>query len=310
MKRLTLNNSSFEYLQIAFGEWIQTMGHCSEAVRSKPLLLREFLHYLETAHNLKVISQLKIQHIKGFYNYLLTRSNTVRGGALSSSYINTHITTISQFLEYLHHKGLHDLPLSTLHHMKVTTSARTVLTEDEIKLLFEVTDAEALTPRQEAIYARDKVILTLFYGCGLRRNEGLNVELGDVNLDTRTLYVRKGKGYKERFVPIGKSGAKHLENYIYNYRSWFLKTGTESQLFVGVGGNPLSYSAIFRRLRTLQQATENEELKQKNLTLHCLRHSIATHLLANGMELQKIQRFLGHSTLHTTQIYTHLLAHE
>lgn len=310
MKNLPLKNPSFEHLQLAFGEWLYTLGHCAEAVRSRPFLLREFLHYLEHIHGLKSVSQITIQHIKGFYNHLLIRTNTVRGGALSSNYINTHITTVSQFLEYLHHKGLHHLPLSTLHHVKVSTSARTVLTEGEIRLLFQAAEAEASTPRQEAMFARDKAALTVFYGCGLRRNEGLNLELGDINLDTRRLYVRKGKGYKERFVPIGKNGVKYLENYIYNYRSWFLKTGTESRLFVGVGGNPLSYSAVVQRLRTLQYATENEELKQKNITLHSLRHSIATHLLANGMDLQKIQRFLGHSTLQTTQIYTHLLEHE
>jgi integrase/recombinase XerD len=100
-------------------------------------------------------------------------------------------------------------------------------------------------------------MISIFYGCGLRRNEGYHLNIPDINFDRRILRVRKGKNYKERLVPFNK--------------------------------------------------TDDIKLQEKNVRLHVLRHSIATHLLQNGMELEKIARFLGHSSLESTQIYTHLV---
>jgi len=310
MYHLPIKNPSFEHLQLGYGEWLETLGHCAPAVKSKPYLIREFLHYLENNCALKSIAELEYRHIKQYYSYLTSRSNTVRGGALSDSFINVHITTLEKFLEFLHHKGLHHLPTSKLRRIKISEIARQVFTEAEIKLLYGTTEREAENPRTEAMYARDKAIFAVFYGCGLRRNEGIHLELNDINLDTRIIHVRKGKGYKQRLIPLGQTGAKDLENYIYNYRSWFLKNGTESRLFIAIGGKPMRAGGILTRLKNIKLACEGEGLAEKTITIHSLRHSIATHLLGNGMELHKIQRFLGHSSLETTQIYTHLLEKE
>ena len=159
-------------------------------------------------------------------------------------------------------------------------------------------------------------MLTVYYSCGLRKNEGVHLELNDINLDTRILHVRKGKNYKERFVPLSKTSAQHLQDYIYDHRPVLLKektpgcrsssAGTESRLFIGYSGKPMQGQALYRRFKLLLLAVENPTLQQKELGLHSLRHSIATHLLQAGMTLQKIQRFLGHSSLESTQIYTHL----
>jgi integrase/recombinase XerD len=122
------------------------------------------------------------------------------------------------------------------------------------------------------------------------------------------LHVRKGKNYKERFVPLSKSGAKILEEYIFDYRPYLTKNNKESRLFVGFRGQALNAGTLYKRLKILQMSVENPELQTKEITLHGLRHSIATHLLQAGMDLQKIQKFLGHSSLESTQIYTHLIS--
>ena len=168
-------------------------------------------------------------------------------------------------------------------------------------------EKEGCTPKEEALNARDRAILTIYYGCGLRRNEGIHVDIGDLNFDRRTLHVRRGKNYKERLVPFGKEASRHLQEWIYDHRPLMLKDKNEGRLLVSRRGNHITAGGLYPRLRKLVQQTGDPELRKKEIGLHSLRHSIATHLLQNGMELQKIQRFLGHSSLKSTQIYTHLI---
>ncbi len=149
-------------------------------------------------------------------------------------------------------------------------------------------------------------MLVIYYSCGLRRNEGVHVAVDDINFDTRIVHVRKGKNYKERFVPFNKASGKYLEEYVYDHRPQLVKSKTESALFISHGGKPMRGGSVYKRLKLLQLATEDISLQQKTIGLHTLRHSIATHLLQAGMSLEKISRFLGHSSLDSTQIYTHL----
>ena len=138
--------------------------------------------------------------------------------------------------------------------------------------------------------------------------EGLReVNMDDINFDRRIIHVKNGKNYKERLVPFSRTGSNYLQQWIYDHRAKLLKSQKEGALFIGVNGNPMNGNTLYVRLKLLQQQIENPELQSKNVGLHTLRHSIATHLLENGMDLQKIQRFLGHSSLESTQIYTHLI---
>jgi integrase/recombinase XerD len=157
---------------------------------------------------------------------------------------------------------------------------------------------------------RDKAMLTIYYGCGLRRNEGLHIELNDIFWDKQLLYVSKGKNNKERFVPISKAGLKHLENYLYDARPLLIKDHKEELFFINERGKPMQGQMMLLRLDQLVTRTENITLQEKEIGLHTLRHSIATHLLSNGMKLEKIKDFLGHSSLESTQIYTHLVEEE
>lgn len=308
MKKLVLKNPSYEYLEKAYREWLDILGYCKESTDHMPAIVREFLHYLERQGRTQ-INQLTPKDYKGYFNHISSRSNLRRGGGLSNNYLNKHIQSLEKFYEFLIHKGTQGVPPVTLRQLKLETRDITVLTEEEIKQLYKATGrGTAANHFTEALGSRDRAMLTVFYGCGLRRNEGVHLTVDDINFDRRILHVRKGKNYKERFVPFNKNASKMLQEWIYDHRPGLVKSPKEGSLFIGRVGNPMKGSSLYVRLKLLQLSTESIELQQKELGLHTLRHSIATHLLTNGMELQKIQRFLGHSSLESTQIYTHLAA--
>ena len=307
MKKLPLQSASYHYLEKAFKGWLDILGFVQATVYGLPTIAREFLHFLEQ-NKVNQINQVTSQHIRNYYQYLISRNNQTQGGGLSTNYINHHFWGLEKFFEFLHHKGATGLPAINLKRLKAESLKREILTQEEIKELYQIVEnTECLTQKQEALNHQDKVLLTIYYGCGLRRSEGININIDDINFDTQILHVKKGKNSKQRLIPFNKTASKILQDWVFEYRLLLVKDKKESKLFINRFGKPLTGSTLGVRLRNIINQSENIQIKEKNITLHSLRHSIATHLLANGMDLQKVQRFLGHSSLETTQIYTHLL---
>lgn len=306
MRNLPLKNASYEYLLTAFKEWLDILGYNPQTVYNMPSMVREFLHFLEQ-QDCNQINQLQTKHYKDYFKHLSTRPNQRRGGGLGNVYINQQIQALEKFYEFLQHKGTTGIPPVTLKQLKLEKGNITVLHQEELKQLFEATNQETPHSKQEAFNARDKAMLVVFYACGLRRREGSSLAVDDLNFDRRILHVRKGKNYKERLVPFSKSSAKILQEYVYDHRPSLIKSQKDGNFFISMFGKPMTGGSLYTRLKKLILLVDNPDLQQKEVGLHTLRHSIATHLLENGMELQKIQRFLGHSSLESTQIYTHLI---
>jgi integrase/recombinase XerD len=310
VKKLALENSSYKYLEKSFREWLDVLGYAPTTVYNMPNLIRELFHYLEK-QEISNIKELDITHIENYYQTLKERSNQRRGGGLSAAHLNKHIQALRKFTTYLRKVGRLEIPEIKLENEETETKI-IYLTEEEVRQLFEATQkatshknksAEVVT----AIQARDRAMLAVFYGCGLRRNEGVMLDVGDINFDRSVLHVRKGKNYKERFVPISKTNLKYLTEYIYDHRPELTKGSKVEALFIAyTNARRMQGQSLMIRLRMLQYHTENIELQEKEIGLHTLRHSIATHFLQAGMKLESISRFLGHSSLESTQIYTHL----
>jgi integrase/recombinase XerD len=278
-----------------------------------PNYIREFFYWLEREKKISQVNQITLKLIKEHYQNLKHRSNTRRRGALSNSYLNKHLQGLYKFMDYLRQSGRLTLPSLEISREETNTKPIAVLSVAEIKELYKVAEQNpenGYRGKWEALAARDRAMLTVFYSCGLRRNEGYWLDLSDVNWERRILHVRKGKAYKERFVPFNKTNAKLLEAYVYDHRPSFLNARKIEALFVSARGLRMEAQSMAVRLKILQQRSDDIELQQKDITLHTLRHSIATHLLEAGMSLEKISRFLGHSSLESTQIYTHLIHKE
>ena len=315
MKKLVLKNPSFRYLEQSFKEWLDVLCYAPISVYNMPLQVRELLHYLES-ENITSIKELDVNHIKKHYNKLKERSNARREGGLSNNHLNKHIQSLRKFTDYLRQVGRLTLPELQIKNEQADVKTIPVLTEEEIQQLFKATYKTSLqynrphynlnAAQVEAMQARDRAMLAIFYGCGLRRNEGVNVDVGDINFDRSILHVRKGKNYKERLVPISKASLKYLQDYVYDHRPEIMQGSKSGALFMSMRAKRMDGQTMLLRLKYLQHQTESEELIEKEIGLHTLRHSIATHLLQAGMELESIARFLGHSTLESTQIYTHL----
>jgi integrase/recombinase XerD len=309
MKKLPVHNPHFIYIEESFKQWLDILGYSPSGVYALPNHIHELFYYLEQ-NSINHIRQLTVKHVREYYQQLKYRNNERQGGGLSNSYLNKHLQALYKFSDYLRQSGRIILPALSIDWEPDDSEEITVLTPDEIKLLYKATVGYNIGTELEPFNARDRAMLSIYYGCGLRRNEGYHVNLTDINFDRRIVRVRKGKNYKERLVPFNKTNANYLQEYVYDWRPLIVNNRMEDAFFISQRGTRMDTQSMSIRLKILQQRTDDITLQQKNVRLHVLRHSIATHLLKNGMELEKIARFLGHSSLESTQIYTHLVNNE
>ena len=305
MKKLPLNSPHFRYIVKSFGEWLDTLGYAEKTIYAMPNYIREMLHYFEKKGKTQ-LRDIENKTIREYYIQLKHRTNERRGGGLSNTYLNKHQQAIKKFSDYLRQAGKLELTVINLRTEDPNAKKPDILTIEEIQELYKLSYEYEIRSAKEDLGARDRTMLTIFYGCGLRANEGTSLDISDILFDKELIYVREGKNYKERYVPISKTGLKYIEDYIYNSRPLFIKSNKEEALFISQRGKRLSDQMLNLRLRTLQQRTDNPDLREKEISLHKLRHSIATHLLEAGMKLERVRDFLGHSSLESTQIYTHL----
>lgn len=304
MKKLKLQNETYKMFVANYKEWLDILGYAESTVYYLPNHLQEFFYYLEQNH-IKNINHITTKTVKDYYNYLQQRVNERRNGGLSKSYLNKHQQALKKFSEYLkEHNAQSHLSVHLKTEQNPTEEKLNILTQSEIKELFKATE---FSHREERFKLRDKAILVVLYSCGLRRTEAVNLDLKDVFFDKERIYVRKGKNYKQRVIPVNNYNLKILEDYIFNARIEFYKPNETEALFISQQGKRLNGMSFSNRLKEIIKATNNKEIIEKKITLHTLRHSIATHLLEQGVALESIKTFLGHSSLESTQIYTHIV---
>ena len=307
MKKLLLKSTSFITLIESYTEWLDVLGYASSTVYNLPNHLKEFFYYLE-CKGYYDISFITTQLVKDYYDHLSQRTNQRRGGSLSKAFLNKHQQALKLFLKYLkEHKSIIKFGVHLKGEKTNYQENKVILTQEEVKELFEACNYSHMA---EHFQARDKAILVLLYSCGLRRNEAVHINTEDILFEKGRIYVRKGKNYKERVIPVNKYNLNILEEYLYEARPEFLKNYQTDALLLSNQGKRASDLTIANRLKEIINATENETIQEKNITLHTLRHSIATHLMQNKVPIKSISTFLGHASLESTQIYVHLTKRE
>jgi len=235
------------------------------------------------------VGESSAEPIMGYFKLL-------RGKGLSPRSSARALSALRGFHKFLvQDRAISQNPLRRLRAPKVVPRLPAVLTSGEVEDLLRQPD-----PAQP-LGSRDRAMLEVLYATGLRVSELVHLSVNDVNLEVG--YVRtKGKGARERIVPIGRAASQALKGYLEGpRRSWALKS-SDATLFLGRGGGGITRQGFWKILRKYAQSAGIH----KRLTPHTLRHSFATHLLERGADLRSVQSMLGHVDIATTQVYTHV----
>jgi integrase/recombinase XerD len=268
---------------------LERLGYSKTSIYMLPNCLKEFLEFIRqrNGQTAKPILEIETKDITNYHEYLKERPNKNKAGGLSESYINHHIYSLKLFFGWQQEKGvITENPISSLEFKAPTSQPREILTAHEIKELYAACET-----------LKERAVLSLFYGCGIRRSEGEQLNLKDIHFRTNLLYVREGKGNKRRAVPLSPQVKKDLWNYATKER----ETRENEAAFMTNKIQKRATGSSYNKI--LKSILEKTGIK-KEITLHCLRHSIATHLLESGLSVENVRDFLGHKHLESTQIYT------
>jgi len=277
-----------------FCEYLSTIGYNEETCRSRYLSLKDFFCFLESrkVFELKEITAFDVSE---FYRKVRERKSLRSGQPLKDKTVYDIMRCIQVYFGYL--QETHRIKTNPASHIKFRIykqkPQRIVFTQDEVRQLYKA----AKTPQE-------RCILHIAYGCGLRASEVCNLNKEDVRVTENLIIVQSGKNNKRRLVPINELVMKELQTFIFSIEN------KNEFVFYNRIGERMQVGTLNRCLKNIIKRTDfynrftGEEMAK--IGIHTLRHSIATHLLENGMKLDRVQVFLGHSHAETTEIYTHI----
>ncbi|MBE7169521.1 MAG: tyrosine-type recombinase/integrase [Williamsia sp.] len=296
MDTATSRLKSSEYILLcgSFEQWLEVLGYAAGTREVLPGHVREFLNYQEQTGKAR-LEQITATDAAEFIKHLKERTGIRTGRPYSPAHINKYIQALKLFSRYVRETGRSDIGFA-IERMGQSRPKPVWLSKAEVQRLYEASDDSVLG-------MRDRAMLAVFYGCGLRLNEGASLEIKDIITDRKLLHVRKGKQYKERLVPVAEKNYREIKFYIDYGRPQLMQEVKTGALFLDANkGQPMQKQSLYIRIKRLVKIAK----VKKKVGAHTLRHSIATHLLQSGMKLEGIRDFLGHADLDSTQIYTHL----
>lgn len=251
--------------------------------------INQFADYLH-GHTTCGLRHAKREMVENYMSWML-------GHGKSAASVTRFLASVKSFYNFLVAQGELDVNPA-----KGLTAARTerkypeILTSKEVELFLDqpqCVDAKGF---------RDHAMLELLYATGIRVSELISLDLGDLNLSAGFIRCR-GKGGKERIIPLYHAAVKALQDYVKNIRPQLIADSGEAALFVNMNGERMSRQGFWKIIKCYQERAGIE----KDITPHTLRHSFAVHLLENGADLRSIQEMLGHADISSTQIYTHVV---
>src|SRR4029453_2793290 len=259
---------------------LQLSGKSERTQQSYVREVRLLAQFYGTSPDL--ISEQQLQH------YVLHRKNV---DGLSPSSMRICYSALRFFYQQVLER-----PWKTLELMRAQTEQRlpAVLTLPEVPRLLK-----AMTPLHNRVY------FTTLYSCGLRLNEALYLQVGDIDGSRHMIHVHRGKGAKDRYIPLPEDTLDLLRTYwkTHRNRTWLFPATGRDQKHLASATSPMPRSSIQGAFR---KAKQRAGIRKRDVGPHTLRHSYATHLLEAGVNLRAIQRYMGHAHLETTMIYLHL----
>ncbi len=251
--------------------------------------LSQFLEYLKQKKlSEPILVNATHLHIRGFLAYLQEKKISKRTAARK-------LSALRSFYKYLVVEGFAQENIAkSISTPKISKKLPLFLYPGEIEVLLSA-------PKNDVLGIRDKAIMELLYATGMRVGELVSLKTSDINFGSNYIIVF-GKGSKERVIFFGQKAEESLEKYLKESRPFLTKDINCDSLFLNKNGTAISARSIRRIIdKYVKIATLNSEVSP-----HTLRHTFATHMLNNGADLKTVQELLGHSSLSTTQIYTHV----
>ena len=256
--------------------------------------LERFFHYLSI--NQLNLSQITPEELVGYISWLRGRANTEF--KIGESSIARNVISLRSYFSYLAKEHNYQNPTLNFHPPKIPKRLPKALTVDQIMSILEISG-------DDLISLRDRALLELLYATGARVTEIINLNTTDIsstqNDDSQVTTIRvKGKGGKERVVPIGSFGLTAVNDYLTRSRPTLCKVLTQKALFLNQRGGRLTRQSAWSVVANRAARAGLAEV----VTPHSMRHSFATHLLDGGADIRVVQELLGHASVTTTQIYT------
>lgn len=286
---MDLSLSKKELILKQYKDYMGQRGHSIRTQQTYQSNVKYYLKYLESEH-IKDISQADKGLIRKYQQHLYSQTK------LSLRSQSGYLTSLIDFYRYLERAGLIIYNPATIIELPKYNRClpRNILNQKQITKLFNAIDLDY------ELGLRERAICELFYSCGIRTSELLNLELNDIDLGNKQIMIRQGKGSKDRVVPIGEIARGYLEEYLDNWRVRIDTDGRIKALFISKNGRKLRRGQISRMFIKYRRKIGIEY----PIGAHTLRHACATHMLQKGAPIRYIQELLGHAYLDTTQIYT------
>lgn len=285
----------YPYL-VQYHEMMKVRGQSASTLHRRESDIRRFAGWCDE-RSLDHPNQITKPILEAYQRHLYHYRQAKHGKPLSATTQNHYLTSVRQYFKWLTQQN-HLLynPASELIIIKQNTTLPVVLSIEEIEALLSQPDT------QTSGGIRDRAILELFYSTGIRRSELCNLKLEDASLTRKTLYIRNGKGGKDRLIPIGERALYWLNRYLDEIREQLAIEHQENILFINDYGNGFRDNKLGDKVKRFMV---NAGINVPG-SCHLLRHAMATHMMENGADIRFIQAMLGHSDISSTQIYTHV----
>lgn len=293
---LTQAKSEIAELREQYLKHLLNNRYSSQTIINANCALRRFETFLEN-QGIERIADVSTEIVSQYNRNIRNHRNEETGKPYNVSTITGRLHSIKYFFSWLTRSMI--ILYDPAKDMEIPACKkglpRTILSEEETAKFLELPNLSTATGY------RDRTIFELFYATGMRNTELKTLKLQDIDLEARTIHIKEGKGNKERVIPLTTLAFKYLKEYLEKVRPIFLKDKEPRDfVFLNLASNSLTRQAICEIFEKYRKAVNIA----KPVSSHVFRHSIATHLLENGMDIRYIQELLGHGNLQTTQLYS------
>lgn len=291
MKESNLSSLAAEYLQA-----LQVRNLSERTILGRRFMLKKFFDFL-TGRGITHTDGITREVIADYQTELYYVVN-LRGRPNCAGYQNGRMSAVKGFTRFLKERDYivrdpaRDIPCAK----RPQRLPRGILTPSEARKIINTPDTKC------AIGYRDHTIMEVLYTTGIRKDELNKLTLSDVDYHDGFLRINNGKGNKDRVVPLGRIACRYLENYIKSVRPEFIRDPYNHHLFLSTRGNRLSKNVVWELVKKYAQKAK----LKKTVSPHTFRHSCATAMLRNRADIRAVQELLGHESLESTQIYTHI----